>query len=485
MVIKTFAGTGTQGSSGDKSAATSAQLDGPNDAAVDISGNVYIADQSNHIVRMVNSAGIITTFAGTVTAGSSSDNIAATSAHFYSINGIAADIVGNVYISDNNDNRIRLVNSDGIISTFAGSSFGLIYGTSGSAGDGGAATSALLNCPYGVAVDISGKLYIADCCNNKIRMVNSAGTITTLAGTGRGGSTGDGGPATSAQLANPTKITVDTSGNVYFVDYNNYKVRLVNSAGIITTFAGSATYFGDGGAASSTYLYNPYGVAVDISGNVYIAEYDNHKIRVVNSAGIITTFAGIGSSVSTGDGGAPTSCSFGTLSAVAVDTSNRVYVTDGDKVRVISTTKACPAGSYVSSTTASPITCASCPLGSYLSTTNLATSCTLCMVDTYMPSTGATGCTACPAGSTTKSIAGATSVTSCLCLANTYMSSTGGISSCTACPAGSTTNSVVGATSVTSCLCLANTYTTSAGCTVCPAGTTNFVLGATSCPTVR
>ena len=168
-------------------------------------------------------------------------------------------------------------NAQNIMTTFAGT------GIWGSSGDGGAATSAQLNYPEGVSVDISGIVYIADNGNNKIRMVNSTGIITTIAGTGVPGSTGDGGAATFAQLDHPYGVSVDISGKIYISEYNNHKIRMVNSRGIITTFAGTGIYggSGDGGMAINAQLSGPYGVAVDISGKIYIADAYNHKIRMV------------------------------------------------------------------------------------------------------------------------------------------------------------------------------------------------------------
>ena len=329
-IITTIAGTGIWGISGDGGAATSAQFALPSGVSVDISGNVYIADTNNYRIRMVNSAGIITTFAGTGDGGSSGDGGAATSATLFGPRGVSVDISGNVYIADSWNNMIRMVTSTGIITTIAGT------GTRGSSGDGGAATSAQLYWPYGVSVDISGNVYIADYRINKIRMVNSAGIITAFAGTGDGGSSGDGGAATSAQLYGPQGVSVDISGNVYIADYYNNKIRMVNSTGIITTFAGTGDSgsSGDGGAATSAQLNQAFGVSVDISGNVYIADSANHKIRMVNSTGIITTIAGGAYGIS-GDVSAATSAQLYYPSGVSVDISGNVYITDtgNNKVR--------------------------------------------------------------------------------------------------------------------------------------------------------
>ena len=332
-IITTIVGTGTQGSSGDGGAATSAQLNNPRGASVDMSGNVYIADTENNKIRMVSRTGIITTIAGTGTQGSSGDGGAATSAQLYYPVGVSVDISGNVYIADSDNHKIRKVTSTGIITTIAGT------GDSGSSGDGGAATSAQLNNPYGVSVGISGNVYIADLRNHKIRMVTSTAIITTIAGTGTAGSSGDGGAATSAQLNYPTGVSVDLSGNVYIADTANSKIRKVTSTGIITTIAGTGDSgsSGDGGAATSAQLNNPTEVSVGISGDVYITDYTNNKIRKVTGTGIITTIAGTGVYGSSGDGGAATSAQLNGVFGVSVGISGNVYIADtsNNKVRMV------------------------------------------------------------------------------------------------------------------------------------------------------
>ena len=324
------------GNSGDGGAATSAQLSNPDGVSVDISGNVYIADKYNSKIRKVTSAGIITTIAGTGVQGSSGDGGAATSAQLYSPFGVSVDVSGNVYIADTYNHEIRMVTRTGIITTIAGT------GTYGDSGDGGAATSAQLNYPHGVSVDVSGNVYIADYNNHKIRMVTSRGIITTIAGTGVQGSSGDGGAATSAQLMDPYGISVDISGNVYIADKFNHKIRMVTSAGIITTIAGTGAYgdSGDGGAATSAQLVSPFGVSVDISGNVYIADRGNNKIRMVTRTGIITTIAGTGTRGDSGDGGAATSAQLASPEGVSVDISGNVYIADynNNKIRMVTST---------------------------------------------------------------------------------------------------------------------------------------------------
>ena len=409
MTITTIAGSVTTGNSGEGGPATSAQLMSPGAVATDsLSGSVFITDIMIYKVQMVSSTGIITTFAGMGTMGSSGDNGAATSAYLYGPNGVATDNNGNVFIVDAWNNRIRKVSSTGIITTFAG------MGTMGTSGDNGAATSAYLNGPNGVAVDISGNVYIADSNNYKVRMVTpSNGIITTIAGIGSYGCTGDNGAATSAYLSNLNAIAVDINGNLYIADY--FKIRKVTRAtGIITIFAGAMAQTGssgDGGPATSALFSSTNGVAINSVGTVFIVDSGNYVIRMVTIDGIISTIAGTRGVYGTaGDGGAPASCSFQNLRGIAVDSSDRVYLTDGSRIRRIGNTFACPAGSYVSSFTSS--TCAACPTGTYSASTNITTSCTLCMANTYMSSTGATACTVCPAG-TMNFVVGATSVASC------------------------------------------------------------------------
>ncbi|MFB5761966.1 cadherin-like beta sandwich domain-containing protein [Paenibacillus medicaginis] len=275
--ISTVAGTGSEGYSGDGRAATTAQLNNPFGVAVDNSGNLYIADFNNNRIRKVDSLGNISTVAGTGSEGYSGDGRAATTAQLAGPTGVAVDNSGNLYIADFMNNRIRKVDSSGNISTVAGT------GENGYSGDGGAATTAQLSDPQGVAVDSSGNLYIADRGNNRIRKVDSSGNISTVAGTGEWGYSGDGGAATTAQLYYPFDVAVDSSGNLYIADAINQRIRKVDSLGNISTVAGTgeAGYSGDGGAATTAQLNNPFGVAVDNSGNLYIADFNNNRIRKV------------------------------------------------------------------------------------------------------------------------------------------------------------------------------------------------------------
>ncbi|HEY2016729.1 MAG TPA: IPT/TIG domain-containing protein [Bryobacteraceae bacterium] len=329
--ITTFAGAGgISGFAGDGGAATAAQLAGPICVAVDSSGNVYIADENNNRIRKVSS-GTITTVAGNGTQGYSGDGQAATSAMLHTPNAVAVDGSGNIYISDTQNLVVRKVDTKGTITTIAGNN---LAGGPGFTGDNGPAIQASLGFVSGLAVDGSGNIFIADPGNQRIRKVDSKGTITTVAGTGTVGSAGDGGPGTVARLNNPLGLAVDPAGNLYIADTGNNKIRKLATNGIITTVAGStfgvAGFGGDGGAAvsSTTQLNAPQGVAVDSAGNIYIADQRNSRIRKVSTSGIITTIAGNGRFAFAGDGGPGTSAALNFPDDLAVDAAGNVYVAD-------------------------------------------------------------------------------------------------------------------------------------------------------------
>ena len=272
-----MAGNGSVGSSGDGGLAILAKLKFPSGVAVDTSGNFYIADTGNNKIRKVTSAGIITTVAGIGGVGDSGDGGSAILAKLKAPEGVAVDISGSLYIADTGNNKIRKV-TGGIITTVAG------LGGVGDSGDGGSAILAKLQAPKGVAVDISGSFYIADTGNNKIRKV-TGGIITTVAGLGGVGDSGDGGSAILAKLKSPEGVAIDISGNLYIADTGNSKIRMVTS-GIITTVAGNGNnqFSGDGGPAILAELKFPEGVAVDISGSFYIADTHNMRIRFVDTS---------------------------------------------------------------------------------------------------------------------------------------------------------------------------------------------------------
>ncbi|MGH7596736.1 MAG: FlgD immunoglobulin-like domain containing protein [bacterium] len=275
--ITTVVGTGVAGFSGDGGPATAATINSPRDVYIDGAGNLYIADFFNHRVRKVDASGIITTFTGTGTAGFSGDGGPAISARLNFPNHIEVDGAGNVYICDQVNDRIRKVDAGGTITTFAGT------GTAGFSGDGGPATSARLNEPSDVLRDGAGNFYIVDRLNRRVRKIDTGGIITTIAGTGAAGSAGDGGPATSAQLNEPVRVILDGVGNLYISDRAANRIRMVNSSGIITTVAGTgvAGFSGDGGPATLAQFNACNSVGIDGSNNLYIVDQNNDRIRKV------------------------------------------------------------------------------------------------------------------------------------------------------------------------------------------------------------
>jgi sugar lactone lactonase YvrE len=331
--ITRVAGTCKAGSSGDGGPALSAQLNYPEGVAADAAGNLYIADRNNNRIRKVSSTGTITTVAGTGSAGFSGDNGPATSAQLNYPSSVALDPFGNLYIADQNNNRIRMVSPTGAITTVAGN------GSAGYTGDNVPATSSALNYPTGVAADSSGNLFIADTQNNRIREVSGA-TITTVAGNGNFTYTGNGGPATSAGLEKPQGVAVDSNGTLYIADTDNNWIRAV-SGGTITAVAGTNApgYSGDLGPATSARLWFPGGVATDPVGNVYIADSVNNVVRKFAPEGNISTIAGSPNAAFSGDGGpAILAPQINGPWGVAVDPSGNLYFADSsnDRIREIS-----------------------------------------------------------------------------------------------------------------------------------------------------
>jgi sugar lactone lactonase YvrE len=294
-------------------------------------------DMANLRVRMVTSAGMITTYAGDGNSGSLGATYggAATSEALIQPEGLAVDSVGNLYITDPGIDCVFKVVPTGIMSIVAGKDI-----SSGYNGDGELAINAWLEEPVAVAVDSSGNLYIADTNNNRIRKVTaSTGVISTVAGNGTQSYSGDGGAATNAALNQPTGVAVDSGGNLYISDRSNGRIRKVTAAtGVISTIAGNGTfgYGGDGGAAASAELDGPFSVAVDTSGNLYIADSGNYRVRrITASTGIISTAAGNGTPGYSGDGGAATSAELGLLGGITVDSRGNLYIVDGSRVRKV------------------------------------------------------------------------------------------------------------------------------------------------------
>jgi hypothetical protein len=310
------------GYSGDGGLATSAQLYGPADVAVDASGNVFIADYSNNAVREVRTDGTIVPVAGDGTPGHGGDGGPARSAQLNNPTNLTFDAAGDLFISEWGGNSdVREIRTDGTITTVAGN------GSSGYGGDGGRATLAQLSGPSELAFDAAGNLYIADSGNNAVRRVGTDGTITTVAGVGTQGYGGDGGLATLAQLSNPTGVSVDSAGNLFIADSGNNAIRRVDTNGIITTVAGdgAAGYDGNGGRATAAHLSNPSDVNFDASGNLLIADSGNTVIRSISSGGTITTVAGTGT---WGGKGPATQAQLFGPTGLAADAAGDLFIAD-------------------------------------------------------------------------------------------------------------------------------------------------------------
>ena len=343
--ISSYAGTGSVGFSGDGGAATSAQFSYPYAVAISNTGILYVVDQVNNRIRKVTAAGVISTIAGNGSVGNTGDGGAATAATLSSPQGVAVDATGNVYIADYGNNRIRKISTTGVISNFAGSGIGL---------DGGPATAADVYRPSGVAVDASGNVYIAETGNNRVRKVNTSGIISTVAGTGVSGYSGDGGSATAAKLSSPVGVAVDGAGNIYLADLGNHRIRKV-TAGMISTVAGTgvAGFSGDGGLATAAAINTPYGMTIDASGDIYICDYGNFRVRRVSATGTISTIAGTGNALYGGDGGLATAADFNRPTGIAVDASGNIYIADVNNQRV---RKLAPCTTPVSGTISGPST---------------------------------------------------------------------------------------------------------------------------------
>ena len=340
--ISTYAGTGygaatgTGGYTGDNGYAVSAELNSSTGVTFDGAGNVYIADRGNNAVRKINTLGIITTIAGSSTAGYTGDNGPAIDATLNAPYSVAVDGSGNVFIADGGNNVIRKINTAGNIITYAGN------GTAGYSGDGFAASTAQMSSPEGISLDNAGNLYIADAGNHAIREVSNSGVVIfTIAGTGTAGYSGDGGPANLAQFNGPSAVATDIYGNLYIADRNNNAIRkITNSTGNISTIAGNGAVGsgGDNGPAAAAQLHSPAGVSIYGFGNIYISDQGNNVIRKIDTAGTITLFAGTYRNGYLGDGGLATHAEMSSPTGLAVDGLERVYIADYDNnvIRLVS-----------------------------------------------------------------------------------------------------------------------------------------------------
>ncbi|MCD6010628.1 MAG: Leucinerich repeat protein-like protein [Flavipsychrobacter sp.] len=330
QTISTFAGNGTGALAGDGGAATAASLRFPYNISIDGAGNKYIADWGNHVIRKITPSGTITRFAGTGVPAFGGNGGPATAALLNQPADIAFDGSGNLYFSDNGNNMIRKIDGSGTITTIVGT------GSPGSGGDGGAATAATITYPRGIAFDPAGNLYFADAANEVIRKVTASGIISRVAGNGTAGMAGDGGPATAAQLNYPQDVICDASGNLYIADKDNHKVRMVTPAGIISTFAGvgASGFTGDGGPASAAHLFYPSGLYIDTYGNMYVGDGGNNRVRKIKPSGIISTVAGTGTYGFSGDGGPATAATMKSPNGTAKDASGNLYICDEGNHRV-------------------------------------------------------------------------------------------------------------------------------------------------------
>ena len=321
-----IAGNGSAIHCGDGGFATFSCLNKPFGVAVDKYGNTFISEQGNSRIRRVDRNGMITTVAGNGTfLEYCGDGGKATMACLNRPSGLTVDLDGNLVFADQENNRIRRVNADGIISTVAGK------GRCDFGGDGGPAIEACLNRPTDVKMDNKGNLFIADLGHSRIRKVDPNGIITTVAGNGIFEFCGDNGPAVEACLGDVVGIAIDSIGNLYLADLRHPRIRKVDTNGIITTVAGKGTggFCGDGGPATEACFQRLSGIAVDNSGNIFIADPSNHRVRMVNERGIITTIAGTGESrIFCGDSGDPTRACLSFPELLAFDPSGRLYIAD-------------------------------------------------------------------------------------------------------------------------------------------------------------
>ncbi|MET7391151.1 hypothetical protein ABZS92_40345 [Streptomyces sp. NPDC005444] len=327
--MTTVAGEALYGFSGDGGPAYLAMLRTPHGVAVGADGTVYVADTFNHRIRCVTADGTITTLAGTGRPGFGGDGGPAHLATLYTPHGVAVGADGTVYVTERLSHRVRCISADGTITTLAGT------GRPGFGGDGGPAHLATLYTPHGVAVGADGTVYVTDAFNHNLRRITMDGTITTLAGTGQQGYGGDDGPAHLATLRSPYGVAVGADGTVYVADTFNHRIRCISGNGTITTLAGTGRpgFGGDGGPAHLATLHAPHGVAVGADGTVYVTDTLNYRIRCISGNGTITTLAGTGRSGFSGDAGPARQAALFAPNALAVGKDYFLYTCESNRLR--------------------------------------------------------------------------------------------------------------------------------------------------------
>ncbi len=313
LIVSTLAGNTTSGSS--NGTGTAASFNFPTNVATDVVGNVYVADFTNNMIRKISPSGVVTTVAGSTTSGSA-DGIG-TAASFNGPYGLAVDTLGNIFVADAYNNKIRKITSAGVVSTFAGN---LISGSTNGNG-----TAASFNNPGGLAIDDNGNLYVADRDNHMIRKISSTGLVTTLAGNTTLGSAN--GTGTAASFNQPHAVAVDSLGNVYVADRGNNKIRKITATGLVTTVAGSGVFGNANGSTTAASFYYPSGIAVDDSGYLYVADYINNTIRKIDNTGFVSTYAGF-PTASGSNNGVASSARFYYPSGVTVSATGILYVAD-------------------------------------------------------------------------------------------------------------------------------------------------------------
>jgi sugar lactone lactonase YvrE len=327
--LQTYAGTGVGGYNGDGLARSQTQLSTPQGVATDAAGDLFVVDTGNNRIREIASDGTVSTVAGDGVAGYTGDGVAASAAGLSYPNDVAVDAAGDIFIADTSAHRVREVTSDGIIHTVAGD------GVPGATGDGGPATQAELNQPVDVALDGRGDLFISDGTTNSVREVTPDGIIHTFAGTGAAAYNGDGIPASRANVNDPTGLAIDASGDVFFTDTGDHRVREVTPDGIIHTIAGTGLsgYLGDHGLATYAELAAPVALALDAQGDLFVGDIGNGTVRVI-TGGVIVTLAGTGTPGASGDGMPGALSQLDWPMGVAVDAAGELFVADSYVNRV-------------------------------------------------------------------------------------------------------------------------------------------------------